>query len=141
MSGEAIASEEFIKRLPELCASGVGPGLPRRQRDLRILLSSMALCFQRGTLYTEREVGDVLQSWLEAAGSRVDLDHATMRRALVDYRYLVRDARGASYQLNDSNPDGVAPAWEGLDPLRVLREARANAEQRKQSIRSGRPPA
>jgi len=140
MFAQAIGPEEFKKRLAGLCASGVGPGLPRRQRDTGILLSSMALCFERETRYTEREVGGVLQSWLEAAGPRVDLDHATMRRALVDFGYLDRDARGTTYQLSSPNPARFPTAWEGLDPLRILRDAQANAERRKQSIRSGQPP-
>jgi len=140
MSGDAMGPEEFMKRLAGLCASGVGPGMPRRLRDAQILLASMALCFKPGMRYTEREVGEVLQGWLEAAGPRVDLDHASMRRALVDGRFLDRDARGTTYQLSASNPDRIPPIWEGLDPLRILQEARANAERRKQSMRSGQPP-
>ncbi|HET9887948.1 MAG TPA: DUF2087 domain-containing protein [bacterium] len=139
MSGDPIEREEFVKRLAGLCASGVGPGMPRRSRDAQILLASMALCFQPGRRYTEREVGEALQSWLEAAGPRVDLDHASMRRALVDGRYLDRDARGTTYQRSAVNPERIAPEWMSLDPLYILQEARANAERRKQSMRSGQP--
>jgi hypothetical protein len=141
MSGDAIGSEEFTKRLAGLCASGVGPGFPRRQRDARILLASMALCFRRGVRYTEREVGQILQTWVEAAGPRVDLDHASMRRALVDFHYLDRDPRGTIYELSNCDPDLLNPDWQSLNPLQVLREARERAELRKQSARSGRPPA
>ena len=141
MSGDAMGPEEFGKRLAGLCASGVGPGMPRRSRDAQILLASMALCFQPGARYTEREVGQVLQGWLEAAGPRVDLDHASLRRALVDGHYLDRDARGMTYQLSAANPDRIPSVWQGLDPLRILQEARANAERRKQAMRSGQSPA
>jgi hypothetical protein len=141
LPGGAIGSEEFTKRLAGLCASGVGPGLPRRQRDAHILLASMWLCFRRGVRYTEREVGRILQTWLEAAGSRVDLDHASMRRALVDFHYLDRDPRGTTYELSAPDPNQLPPEWQTLDPLQILREARERAELRKQSVRSRRPPA
>jgi len=138
MTGGELDAEEFTKRLARLCTSGIGPGFPRRQRDAQMILQSMAMCFVRGAHYTEREVSAILRSWLEAAGPRVDLDHVTMRRALVDGRYLARDREGSTYELtSDPGGDLIPSSLNGIDPLHVLREARVSAERRKQAVREG----
>lgn len=134
MVGDEIPAEEFPKRLAALCLSGIGPGFPRRQRDTQVLLQSMAMCFQPGEHYTERNVKEILCSWLEAAGPRAELDHAMMRRALVDAGYLVRDRAGSTYELSS------AEGRDDLDPLHVMREARESAERRKQAVRRGGSP-
>jgi hypothetical protein len=139
MSGEGAGAEDFKKRLAALCASGIGPGFPRRQRDTQILLQSMAMCFAHNVRYTEREVGMILRSWLDAAGPRVDLDPATMRRALIDGRYLDRDREGSAYELR-SEEGARDSLLSGIDPRQVLREARERAERRKQAVRDGGSP-
>lgn len=121
-----IDAAEFKRRLAALCASGVGPGLPRKRRDTHILLRSMAMGFDPAGRYSERAVGEVLRRWLAAAGPRVDLDHVSLRRALVDEGYLARDAAGASYEVRWTGRGGVtfAAAVDELRPLDLLVAAR-----------------
>jgi hypothetical protein len=130
-----IGEEEFARRLGELCTSGVGPGFPRRRRDAQILLHSMAMCFTPGMQYTERAAGDLLRAWLEAAGPRVEMDHVSMRRALVDHGHLTRDAAGRSYAVNPGSH------LFRMDPLQAMRAAHERVLQRKQKVREGGMPA
>lgn len=117
-----IGAAEFTRRLAVLCSSGVGPGLPRKRRDTHILLRSMAMCFDPAVRYSERAVGDVLKRWLEAAGPRVALDHASLRRTLVDEGYLGRDPAGAAYEARWIGRGGIAfeAAVDNLLPLALL---------------------
>jgi len=39
----------------------------------------------------------LLKAWLVNLGPRVELDHVSLRRALVDEGFVARDARGESY--------------------------------------------
>ena len=121
----AIDEAEFRRRLTALCASGVGPGLPRKRRDTHILLRSMAMSFDPAARYPERAVGDVLKRWLALAGPRVELDHVSLRRTLVDEGYLVRDVAGAVYEVRRSGRAGVqfAPAVDLLDIEAILQTA------------------
>jgi hypothetical protein len=131
-----IGAAEFERRLAVLCASGVGPGLPRRRRDMHILLRSAAMCFALDRRYPERAVGDVLRQWLEAAGPRVELDHVTLRRTLVDEGYLVRDAAGTAYEIERRGRGGFVfeTAVDGLDPERILRAARDKPPGRRRGV-------
>lgn len=49
--------------------------------------------FQPGRTYSEKEVNDRLASWCEGG----EADHITLRRYLVDLRFLVRDNDGCTY--------------------------------------------
>jgi hypothetical protein len=117
-----VDAAEFRRRLAALCASGVGPGLPRKRRDTHILLRSMAMGFDPAGRYSERAVGEVLKRWLAAAGPRVDLDHVSLRRTLVDEGYLTRDAAGASYEVRWTGRAGITfeAAVDELRPLDLL---------------------
>lgn len=134
-----IDAAEFKRRLVALCASGVGPGLPRKRRDTHILLRSMAMHFDPAGRYTERAVGEVLKRWLAAAGPRVELDHVGLRRTLVDEGYLARDAAGAAYEVRWTGRAGVtfAAAVDALDVAEILRAAGRSDR----SSSCGRPPS
>ncbi len=56
-------------------------------------LAYLAGKFQKGAVYTEREVNELLGRW------HTFRDPATLRRALYDHRYLDRDPYGTAYTL------------------------------------------
>jgi hypothetical protein len=120
-----VAEAEFRRRLIALLTGGVGPGLPRKRRDRHILLRSMILCFDPAGRYSEREVGAVLRDWLTLAGPRVELDHVSLRRSLVDEGYLVRDTAGAAYEIRRDGRAGIsfAAGVDELDVAAILRAA------------------
>lgn len=62
--------------------AGVVPALPARLAKRRVLLNEVALAFEPGIRYSERQVNDFLR--------RIHPDHATLRRYLVDAGFLER---------------------------------------------------
>ena len=96
MTAEVVPLEEAARRLRALSSGGIGPGLPRRRRDQWILLFSAARELPAGTL-DERSLNEMLKAWLAGLGPRVEVDHVSLRRALVDDGFVERTPDGASY--------------------------------------------
>ena len=94
---ERIPAALAASRLRALTSGGIGPGFPRRRRDLWILLHSAAQALGVEPL-NEMALNDRLMFWLASLGPRVILDHVTIRRALVDEGFVERDASGAAYR-------------------------------------------
>ncbi len=92
-----ITAEEFETRLLAICTGGGGPGLPRRQRDVAVIMASATLWMESGSLYTEAEINEGLEGWLTKVCPSLGLDPVTLRRELVDRNYLTRDDSGTSY--------------------------------------------
>ena len=88
-----------MNTLKRLLANGPLTGYPTRRADEELLLRMAAARFEFGRSYREAEVNDVLRSWLETFCAPYGIDHVTMRRRLVDTRFLVRDTAGAEYHL------------------------------------------
>lgn len=114
-------------------------GLPRRTRDLHIVLASATLWMEAGAVYTEREINNGLGEWLENGCPSLDVDVVTLRRELVDRVYLDRDDSGSHYS------PGQGPAeWRfsddvaDVDPARVINAAKAEREARRSAHMSGR---
>lgn len=130
-----IGTCEFEQRMVALCLGGVGPGLPRRQRDRHILLKSVALVLGHGRAYTEAAMNRLLESWLAAAGPSVRLDHVSLRRYLIDQGYVLRDSAGDTYRVCPSQtPDCLfEPAVDDVNPLAAVRAARVEREERRRS--------
>jgi hypothetical protein len=63
--------------------------LPAKQgRRIRVLEHIAGACFEPGRDYDEAEVNELLERWCEGGG----VDHVTVRRYLIDYGILSRDA-------------------------------------------------
>lgn len=62
---------------------------PKKQKEKLVLLRRIAELFAQGKSYTEPEVNAIL--------SPVFYDHVTIRRYLIEYRFLDRKADGSSY--------------------------------------------
>jgi hypothetical protein len=132
-----ITADEMRDRLAALCLGGA-TGLPRRSRDLHILLASATLWMEPGAIYAEREVNESLARWLDGACPSLSVDVVTLRRELVDRLYLDRDDSGASY-----SPGPGPREWQfsddvaDIDPVEVIETARAEREARKSAHMSG----
>jgi len=125
MEQATISSEEFKKRLAQLCLTARTVEMPRRQRDRHILLKALSLHFEPGRFYTEPEVNRVIENWLNRVGQSLEIDHVTLRRALVDEAYLTRAPAGEAYQVG--RPADVQFSFSDdvttIDAEAVIREA------------------
>jgi len=64
---------------------------PPKQRRKYILLQIIVTKFEKGRIYKESEVNDILRPMLE--------DFVALRRALIDYRFLSRAKDGSTYEV------------------------------------------
>ena len=79
-------------------AKYLGPGprlarMPRREKEKLVVLRRVACLFEAGRRYSEKEVNAVLHP--------VHDDHVTLRRYLIEYRFLEREADGSAYWLRE----------------------------------------
>lgn len=133
MSTSAISTQLFKKRLVALCTSGGGRGMPSHPQDLLILLKSMALYFESATNYSEKAVNERLKTWLLEVGQNVEIDHASLRRYLVDAGWLNRDTAGKTYALREGWKTKLfVPEVDQLAPADIIQNAIHEAQERKQ---------
>jgi hypothetical protein len=133
MADTVITRAVFERRIADLCLGGVGPGLPRRQRDRHVLLKAVVLSIGQGRKLSEKVLNDSLRSWLNAVGAHVSMDHVSLRRYLIDGGYIARDRAGREYTVlpSDMTPGVFEPAVDVVDPIEVVRAAsRTRAERR-----------
>jgi hypothetical protein len=110
-----------------MLSNGPLTGWPRRPADQELLVALTAARFQPGREYPEGEVNEVIKDWLATFSAPYGIDHVSMRRALVDARFLARDSAGALYRLAGKGPV-IEP---GLDPAAILAEIEAERAERK----------
>jgi hypothetical protein len=143
---EEIGVAEFTNRLAAICGGGRLTALPRKERDVAIVLAASTLWMDTGSVYSEQEINQGLQRWLDTACPALGLDVVTLRRELVDRHYLDRDDSGRHYSPAPGPSrwrfsDGIA----GIDPKQVLDHARDDRLARKlahlESEATGAPPA
>ncbi len=114
-----ITEDEFKSRFVTLLIRW--RTLPQERRDLNILLISASLRLMPDRRYSEREINDELAEWASRFGDNFGLDHAWLRRLLVDEGYLRRDAAGTFYEFTDTAlPYPFDPAIKKLDLEELL---------------------
>jgi hypothetical protein len=124
MDQERISAREFKQRLAQLCLTSRSAELPRKQRDRQIILKSVALFLSKRETYTERELNAALMNWTGEVGHSLEVDHAALRRSLIDEKYLERPPGGEQYRLAVPRcANWFAAEVEELDPALALTEA------------------
>jgi len=64
---------------------------PAQEKKLEVVLRYVLKSFEPGVRYTEKQVNEILM--------RFNIDYAFLRRSLIEYRMLAREAGGSSYWL------------------------------------------
>lgn len=132
-----LTDSQFRERFIALYFSG--QDLPKKPLDRQIVLISAILGFERQRKYSEGALNDELQKWAILFGRRYNLDHVTLRRYLVDERYLVRDTSGSAYELGalEQLPYTFDPTLAALDLDALINEAKAAREEKKRQYLKG----
>jgi hypothetical protein len=123
----AQRNESTRKALQRLLANGPLTAMPKRPKDAELLLGLAASRFEARLTYGEHEVNELLQAWLDTISAPYGIDHVSLRRYLVDAKFMVRDASGSTYRVNAAKARPVAD----VDPAQVLAEIRRERETRK----------
>ena len=93
---DALDLDEFDRKvLKDYVVGGKIEQLPSKQKKLLAILRWLALAFEEGVMYTEREVNAIL--------TRYHPDYASLRRDLVDFGFLRRERGGGQYWLTPEN--------------------------------------
>lgn len=126
-----ITDSQFRERFTTLYFGG--QDLPKKPLDRQIVLISAILGLERQRKYSENELNDELRKWTALFGQRYNLDHVTLRRYLVDERYLARDTSGGAYELAalEQLPYTFDPTLATLDLEALIDEAKAARELKK----------
>lgn len=131
---DKITVAYFEKRLIDLFVRSRQESLPKKFEDRHVLLKSIVLLhLEMGQEYTEREINAAIQGWMMTVGRDLRVDVFSLRRELVDRKYVTRDKRGACYQVV---ADGYGNSLfesdiEEVDVLAVLEAGRAEVEARR----------
>jgi len=135
MSEQMISAAQFEERLAAICLGGAGTAFPRRMRDRHILYRSIIQRLDLARKYPEGELNEALQQWLLDIGTSLDIDHVTLRRYLIDERYLSRDANGNAYQVNPAGSNFVEfdPSIAAINPFMVIQAAKDRVAERKRN--------
>ena len=126
-----LTASQFTDRFVSLVLAG--RELPKKHLDRHILLISSILKLDPGRPYSEKELNEQLQIWVIHFGRSFGLDHVTLRRYLVDEKYLARDAAGGTYQLAaEGLPYTFDESLRELDLEKLVAGARQARELKKQ---------
>ncbi len=126
----------MIERFRRLAVKrGLTPGalLDASPEDFDILLLAIGREFREACNYSEREVNDTLLRWLQSTGAMLDVDHVELRRWLVDFAILSRDAYGHAYALSPTPPrmKHMEASVAGIDFHREFADANARESQQR----------
>ncbi|HYM82283.1 MAG TPA: DUF2087 domain-containing protein [Candidatus Limnocylindria bacterium] len=121
----AIEARDYARRLRVVLGPGGAGGFPRRQRDRWILLHAIARAFREDDALTEKAATARIQDFLLGAGSRLELDAVSLRRALVDEGFVDRDPAGRDYRASRRFERRVRfeGAMPGVDEALVARDS------------------
>jgi hypothetical protein len=129
-----LTAAEYEKRLVALCIGGCR-GFPKKERDRHVMLFAASHCFERGLIYTEKEVDAAIRAWLERGCPSLQIDEVTIRRELIDSSYLMRDDAGRFYAVGPGPAAiGYSEDVAGVDPIRVIANALQTREDRKRQV-------
>lgn len=126
-----ITAAEYEKRLVALCIGGAR-GFPKKARDRHVMLMAASHTFERGMIYTEKEVDAAIRAWLDRGCPALQIDEVTIRRELIDASYLMRDDAGRFYAVGPG-PTSISYSEDvsGVEPIRTVETALEERASRK----------
>ena len=135
MNTQKMTSEQFTKRLANLCLRSGLAGMPKDEMDQHILLKSAALLVGTTGTLTEKEITEKLEVWLTQVCVIKNFDRVTLRRWMVDAGYITRSSNGTSYQVPAAGPrpELFDETIDQLNILETIQAAREEMERRKQA--------
>jgi hypothetical protein len=102
-----------------------------------VLFKSAVLGLREGHKYSQQELTQKLNLWVEAFGHNFNIDAVVLRRLLVDEGYLTRDPAGNVYELPDNNPQfSFDDSIRSIDPELLILEEKEKRELKKQHYMS-----
>lgn len=123
-AGPAALSAAALKALGSFDELGRMSRWPVKYSVQRLAMWVLWMQFERGRVYSEREVNAVLKAWHTWG------DHVTLRRELINDRLLTRKSDGSQYRKLPARPNDEARALMAAWRARVDGSPRATAKAR-----------
>ena len=123
-AGPAALSAAALKALGSFDELGRMSRWPVKYSVQRLAMWVLWMQFERGRVYSEREVNAVLKAWHTWG------DHVTLRRELINDRLLTRKSDGSQYRKLPARPNDEARALMAAWRDRVDGSPRATAKAR-----------
>ena len=125
--------DAVLNVLARMFKSGPIDHLPKRRFDLDVLLALGTARFEPDWIYDEQTVNERLVQWIDEFTVQAFLDHVTLRRYMVDLRFLLRDAAGSVYRANFAKVDSIiATDARSIDVAEVMMSLARERDLRKQ---------
>ena len=125
-------NEQTVMILKRLLKGGAMKRMPKGRKDTEVFLALAASFLDPQMTYSESELNNLLTEWMADFTSSMTMDHATVRRYLVDFGFLMRDQSGSSYTANQTVINKVIePAARSVHPRYILESVQREREQRK----------
>ena len=126
-----LTVEQVERSLRRLLRGGKLSNIPKRQTDRDILLALAAARLESDQPADEADVNIALNEWL-AGFCTPAIDHVTIRRHLVDYGYLRRDAPGRLYKVYAGRLDAtITHEARKIKPADIMTDLEAERASRK----------
>ncbi len=137
-----ISEQQFKTSIAKTFGSGRLAKFPKRHQDRLIFFGAAALCLIGKPAYSEKEINHKLTAWLTEMQADNVMDYVTLRRSLVDFRFVERDSAGKQYKVSESD---LATVFEKpiftLNLHTIIEEAQAEREARRRqwkAVQDGR---
>ncbi len=76
----------------------------------------------------------MLREWMRDFTCSINMDHVTVRRYLIDYRFLLREESGKDYRTNQIVINcTIEAAARSIDPQQIFCEVQEDRELRKRA--------
>lgn len=126
------------KRFERIFSAGRLRRMPKGRADTLLFLALAASILDPRKAYSEPELNEELKQWMADFVDEHVFDHVTVRRYLVDFRLLLRDAPGRRYLTNQTMINHtIEPDVRSLQPRLIYQSVADAREQRRQNAARG----
>jgi hypothetical protein len=128
-----VDAATFSHRLVTLCLKSGTIPFPAKALDRAILEKSMTMRIDPAARYSQKGIDEILMEWIQEIGRKIQVDHVTLRRALVDDGFLKRRPDGRTYRLSAPNPAPYvfAPDVDTIDVAKLIADEMKAIEARR----------
>lgn len=130
-------ASDYAARLGKILGVGAPLTWPKQGEDQMVLMGTAALGLDPARRYAEKELNAALAAWLECFSRPGGLDYVTLRRYLIDFRFVDRESDGSAYWVDrDELAQEFESAVFGLDSQAIIDAVKAERAERRKQWRS-----
>jgi hypothetical protein len=131
---EKVCLADAEVRFERMFSAGRLRRMPKGRADTLLFLAVAASVLDPRKSCSEPELNHELETWMADFVDPCSFDHVTVRRYLVDFRLLLRDAPGTRYNTNQTMINHtIEPEVRSIQPGLIFQAVNQAREQRRAS--------